>query len=318
MGERPKGPMPEDWRPTTAVGNALLLDILERLDQHRREDTLPRSPRGLFYDLRPSGMGHGLTYVKQPAMVRVGNANRKADPTHMSPADVQEMLVKARRAGLVRENWIEDTRAPRPDVPYYDDTTAEEEAESILNLIRNPSLDYSPQDGQPVHLELLVEAAGLIGRIARVAGPYGVPVYSGGGFDGLKGKRALAQRAADRDVPTIVLRITDYDEHGLRIAESSALDSHAWAVRYYGAEPDQLEFRRIALTEQQAVDADLLDTAGKAEADGLPVPVMDAIVRDAIEDEQDPDIRQENADRADRERARITGLVLAALNGGDQ
>jgi hypothetical protein len=37
-------------------------------------------------------------------------------------------------------------------------------------------------------------------RIARIADPYGVPVYSGGGFDGLKGKRQIATRAMERQV----------------------------------------------------------------------------------------------------------------------
>ena len=60
MGERPKGPLPADWRPPSHWENLLLDDILDRLAQHSREGTLPRSPRGLFYDLRPHGMGRGL------------------------------------------------------------------------------------------------------------------------------------------------------------------------------------------------------------------------------------------------------------------
>ena len=41
---------------------------------------------------------------------------RRADPTEIGPVQVQEMLVKMRRALIVRESWIEDTRAPQPQV----------------------------------------------------------------------------------------------------------------------------------------------------------------------------------------------------------
>ena len=313
MGERPKGPMDPGWQPADEVGQALMHDILDRLQQHYREDTLPRSPRGLFYDLRPSGMGHGLTYTKQPRMVRVGNSNRRADPTEIGPVQVQEMLVKMRRAGMVDESWIEDTRAPEPDAPYYSNATAEDRVESLLRQIRNPLITWDPQIGQESYIELAVEAAGLVGRIARIAGPYGVPVYSGGGFDGLKGKRAVAERAADREVPTVVLRISDYDTHGLRIAEAAAADSSAWSENEHGMPWDWLEFERIALTEDQAADAGVLDADGKAEADALPVQTMDAIVRDAIEARQDPAVRQANRERAAEETGRVTELVLAGL-----
>jgi hypothetical protein len=332
MGERPKGPIDRSWTPPSAWQQALLRDIIARLNQHNDEDTLPRSPRGLFYDLRPNGMGNGLTYVKQPQMWCVRGEHviegegrcqahrgpsRRVDETHISPKHVQETLVLARRAGLVRENWIEDTRAPTPDVPYYSDSYAEDLVDALVDEIRHPNITWSPQNGQDVYLEVLVEAAGLIGRTARVCRPYGVPVYSGGGFDGLKGKRAFASRAAERQVPTVVLRISDYDDHGLMMSESTAADCEAWAIMYYGCDPDKLTFERIALTYEQADANDLLDAAGKAEADGLPVPVMDAILRDAIEARQDPDIAARNIERAEEETARVTELVLAALNGGE-
>jgi hypothetical protein len=315
--------MDATWEPPSEWERALRRDIMARLQQHSREDTLPRSPRGLFYDLRPSGLGNGLTYIKQPRMTVVGHTsagkaiNRRADPFEISPVQVQECLARMRRALQVPEQWIEDTRAPNPDVPYYSNDTAEERADSLLNQINDAYIAFSPQNGQPVFLEVLAEAGGLVGRLARVARPFGVPVYSGGGFDGLKGKRAFAQRAADRDVPTVVLRVSDFDWHGLMMSESTAADCVAWAVNYHGSDPDDLTFERIALTEEQAEDADLLDEAGKAEVEGLPVPVMDAILTAAIESYQDAGIRQANRERGAAESARVTGLVLAGLNGGD-
>lgn len=38
------------------------------------------------------------------------------------PAAVQEVLVLARRAGIVREWWVADERAPDPHVPSYDES----------------------------------------------------------------------------------------------------------------------------------------------------------------------------------------------------
>jgi hypothetical protein len=74
-----------------------------------------------------------------------------------------------------------------------------------------------------------------------------------------------------------------------------------------------LTFERIALTVAQAEAAGVIDSAGKAEADALPVPVMDAIITEAIEEYQDAQTREDNAREAAEESARVTGLVLAGL-----
>lgn len=151
------------------------------------------------------------------------------------------------------------------------------------------------QADQDVFVEVWCEAADLSGRLAVVADPYGVPVYSGGGFDGLKGKRAAAARAASRSVPTIALQIGDFDVHGGWIFGAVAEDAAAWVPSYLpdapssrsgpwtyrsgaervtlhdGDETVLLDVRRFAVTEAQ-IEAGLaeLDDDGKAEADQLP------------------------------------------------
>jgi hypothetical protein len=50
---------------TTPLAEAVLADLIARFAQHKAEDTLPRGPRGIFYDLRPNGMGNGVTYRKK-------------------------------------------------------------------------------------------------------------------------------------------------------------------------------------------------------------------------------------------------------------
>jgi hypothetical protein len=61
MARRPRGALP-DWRPKTPRQKAILADLVARYEQHQAEGTLPRGPRGIFYDLRPNGMGNGVTY----------------------------------------------------------------------------------------------------------------------------------------------------------------------------------------------------------------------------------------------------------------
>ena len=56
-----------------------------------------------------------------------------------------------------------------------------------------------------------------------------MPVYSGAGFDGIKGKRAFAERAVAREVPTFVLNAGDFDRHGQNIYVAAAEDAVAWA-----------------------------------------------------------------------------------------
>jgi hypothetical protein len=169
MPTRPRGPL-NGWQPTSTRQRAILADLTARYQQHDREDTLPRSGRGIFYDLRPAGLGHGVTYAKGAP-----------GPMRANPAVVQEVLVLARRSGIIPERWVADARAPDPiTVASYDD--ADDFARLVAAEARAFRLD--PQRGQPVHVEVWCEAEDLAARLARVAGPYGVPVYAGAATGG--------------------------------------------------------------------------------------------------------------------------------------
>ena len=262
MPKRPRGPL-NGWQPHTARQRAILADLADRYAQHHREDTLPRSGRGIFYDLRPRGFGNGVTYAKGAP-----------GPMRANPAAVQEVLVLARRAGIIPESWVADARAPDPiTVASYDDADAF--ARLVAAEARAFRLDL--QRGQPQHVEVWSEAEDLAPRLARVAGPYGVPVFAGGGYGGLKSRRQLAARALARDVPTVVGVVTDLDDDGRRIFASAAEDAAAWAAAE-GAPDGWLRFARLAVTVDQARTHDVLDPDGTAEADALPVPALDAIV----------------------------------------
>jgi hypothetical protein len=113
MTVRPRGPEP-GWQPGTARQKGILADLIDRYRQHGREVTLPRGGRGIFYDLRPGGMGNGVTYrkpdSKHPIKATGDLPGFGAMEAH--PDAVQEVLVHARRAGLIPEQWVADTRAP--------------------------------------------------------------------------------------------------------------------------------------------------------------------------------------------------------------
>ena len=310
MTPRPRGALP-GWKPRTARQKGILADLIARYAQHREEDTLPRGPRGIFYDLRPNGMGNGIAYRKpdsqHPIKAKLGLPGFA--PMEAHPEAVREVLVLARRAGIIPEWWVADERAPDALAAGFDES-ADAEAEAIARRIEHAAewFNLDRQDGQPVYIEVLCEAADLMPRLYRVSEDYSVPVYSGGGFDGLKGKRAFADRADERDVPTVVLHIGDRDVPGENIFRAAAEDAIAWA------KPDTLRFERLALTVEQADEHDLLDADGKAEVDGLPVPVMDRLLIDAIEALQVPARREELLERERAERERLPDAIRTMLD----
>lgn len=308
MPVRPRGPQ-RGWYPSAPRQVGILRDLVARYQQHEREGTLPRGGRGIFYDLRPNGMGNGVTYTKPDSAHPVSGFG----PMEAHPAAVQEVLVMARRAGLIREDWVADTRAPDPIVQSWDDS-ASSVADSIAwwadNAARHFKMD--PQDGQAQFTEMWCEAADLAPRIARIVEPFGVPVYSGGGFDGLKGKRAVASRASTRSVPTRVLHIGDRDPHGEMIFTAVSEDAGAWALPLTGA-PEWLVFERLALTFDQAEEHGLLDSDGKAEADSLPVQVLDQIITDRLNALIDADELAAMREREEEQRDAMPGEIHRAL-----
>jgi hypothetical protein len=302
MGERPKGPQ-LDWDPDgdqrSDRQKALAQDIIARYQQHEREGTLPRGGRGIFYDLRPTGMGHGLTYRKKNTEPQEFG-DMEAHETH-----VADLLLMLRRALIIPESWVADAHAPDPlIIPSYDD------AQDFASETMARAQEFQPnlQKDQDVYLVLWCEAADLMPRITQISTPYGVNVFSGGGSDGLKIKTRIAREAASRGIPTIIGHIGDRDDAGERnIYRPLVRDTVAWVEKWFGlAKPDGwlpqgipsrpggwLDWKRLALTVQQARDWDLLDDHGKAEADGIPVPELDALLRRWFRQHLDADIRRQ-------------------------
>ena len=292
---------------------------MDRLRQHVAEDTIPRGGRGLFYDLRPHGMPgnpRGVIYTKHPKIKGKGS-------TEANPYYVTDQLSKMRRVWnpyteewLMPEWWVADGRAPDPLTPS-ETPDADCAAKDVAHYIAN--LWLARQAGQSIYLELRCEAQDLMQRIARVALPYGVCVYSGSGMDGLKPKKEAAERAAQRNVPTLIGHLADCDLKGGDIHDAFAEDVMAftqWHRKYQGAR-GSLSVQRLGLTSEQATEHDLLDSEGKAELDGLPVPVLDALVRGFIEGHLDPSIARAVVQAEPKMRSDAARLVLRKVKKED-
>jgi hypothetical protein len=282
--------------PRSPRADAVIADLLDRLAQHHREDTLPRGPRGMFYDLRPYGIpgnSRGIGYTKHPTPQQQGKGGMGATPEYVTDTLglMRRVWDPETREWLVPEDWISDGRMPDPVCP-----SEVEDADEAARICRYyiEGLLLARQAGQQVFLEIRTEAADLMPRIARIANPYGVSVYSGSGMDGLKTKKEAAERAARRKIPTLCGHLADYDDSGGNIADAFAEDAMAFAKwhRDYGEGTGALHVVRLALTEAQAIEHGLLDDDGTAEVDGLPVPVLDALVRNWIESHLDAAIQR--------------------------
>ena len=312
---RPRGWIRFEDLPDSPKARAVRADIFDRFHQHNDEDTLPRGGRGIFYDLRPHGMpgnARGVTYLKYPT--EKGRNSMQASPEY-----VQDQLAWMRRVWnreteewLINEEWISDSRAPAPIGP---NECSDAELEAMLIALSIEQLHSARQAGQSVCLEIWCEAADLMPRIARVASDYGVKVYSGGGMDGLKPKKEAAERAARREVPTMIGHLADYDKHGGYIRNAFEEDSLAFCDwhREHEDAPGSISIVPLGLTLAQAQAHDLLDAYGKAELDGLPVPVLDAIVRNFIESNLDMKIQRQVIKAEPDMRLEVARQVLRKL-----
>jgi hypothetical protein len=263
---RPRGFAP--WRPH-ADSAALITEVRNVLDEYR--DHLPLTLRQIFYRL----VGKSLLPKHESAYSRLC-----------------ELMNRARRAGLVDFEAIRDdgvTIAGGSDLVNRQD---------VIDLLKNyaQTVTLDRQAGQPQRLQIWCEAAGMVPQLRRVADPYGVPVISSGGFDSLTVKHDMGRQLAER--PTVVLHIGDHDPSGVHMFSSLAEDVQAFAEAY-AIGFHRIEFVRLAVTPEQALDLDLPSTPPKAtdnrsfsgadtwQCEALPPDELARIVETAITDRLD-------------------------------
>jgi hypothetical protein len=240
----------------------------------RYEAQLPLTNRQIFYILVGSEEG----YPK----------------TEQAYARLCEYLNRARRAGMI------DFSAIRDDGTQSVGDRGWNSPGQWMRAIRNYAENYRHNltDGQPYHIELWVEAGGMVPQAAAVAGDYGIITYSAGGFNGLTDKYETAQRLAAQEMPCVVLHCGDYDPSGLSILDSLAQDVSEFC---YGLGKHDVEFRRVVVTPRQISQYNLptapqkgTDNRGEymaetVQAEALPPDTLAAEIRAAIEDLTDLD-----------------------------
>jgi hypothetical protein len=180
------------------------------------------------------------------------------------------------------------------------------------------------QHGQERYLEVWVEAAGMAPMVGRVArDDYGVPVYSSGGFDSVTAKYQAAARMRDRDVPTTVLHIGDYDPSGVALFEAVDEDVTAMFLDLLSElEEDAPEFVRVAVLgdhiEQYGLETappkktdkrSTFTDSRTVQAEAFAPDQLQELVRSAILARLDGDVFAQVLEQERLERGRLNDLL---------
>src|SRR5258707_14333292 len=91
------------------------------------------------------------------------------------------------------------------------------------------------QAGQTRRLALWCEASGMVPQLQRIADPFGIGVYSSGGFDSVTAKHQISQLWTD--APVTALHIGDHDPSGVHCFSSLSEDVASFADHYGGDVP---------------------------------------------------------------------------------
>jgi hypothetical protein len=281
------------WRPQakTRLLLAQVEAVLQEYAQH-----LPLTVRQIFYRLVAQ---HG--YAKtETAYERLGNH-----------------LVRARRAKLIPFDSIRDDGVVTIHTDFYGDV-ADFHDETAR---RAQAYRRDRQAGQDQYIELWCEAAGMIQQLARVADRYSVPVYSCGGFASLTANYDIAERALDRNVPTVLLHVGDFDPSGESIFESMAEDAAAFVEADRVIHTLGIEAVRVALTAGQLKHYELPTAPAKAtdsrskrwegetcQLEALDPSTLASVVDAAITEWLDEDTFDEELDREREDRAELLAL----------
>jgi hypothetical protein len=178
--------------------------------------------------------------------------------------------------------------------------------------------------GQPIHIEVWCEAAGMIFQLADVAHEFSIPVYSSSGFDSLTAKKELADRICEIDKPTIILHLGDYDPSGESIFTSAAEDVAAFVRGDRTLATTDVWFQRVALTAAQVAQFGLptvppktSDSRAKAwsgdtcQLEALPPDKIADLLRKAIVEAIDFKQYRQDCEVEKIERARIAAALPA-------
>ena len=228
-------------------------------------------------------------------------------------AAVQDLLTRARYAGLIDWDAIEDrNREPERRRDWASARNLVTEAAQAFRLDR--------WKGQPFYVEMWVEKAALAGVLAPVVDAYHVTLMVNRGYSSASAMKESADRIRARCAPygpherPVVLYVGDHDPSG----EDMVRDVRARLVEF--GVPDWIDVRKVALTMAQVEEynpppnpAKLSDSraaeyiakhgASSWEVDALPPDALDVLLRRTInayvdKDKMDAQITRENKIKA--------------------
>jgi hypothetical protein len=128
---------------------------------------------------------------------------------------------------------------------YYDD--AEDFLASLRHRAENFQLNRTA--GQPVQLVVTCESVGMVPQLERVVAPYGISVFSCGGFDSTTSQHSFANDVVDHSRDTEVLHIGDHDWWGHKIHNALAENVIKFAAEL--GNDNKVTFSRLAVTPAQ-------------------------------------------------------------------
>jgi hypothetical protein len=250
---RERGFMP-GWEPARTKNNCerVVLDAaIDQINRFRSAGLLPTTPRTIMYRLRAAGLVHPKKGVPYSAL--------KKD---LLDGTVGDVLNKARRAGIVSFNDIDDGRVMAEIPTMYDDE------DDFLNTLR-AGIDefcYDLTVDQPVRQEVWMEAKGSVALLSRICvDERGIRVYSSGGDPSVRAQLLTAQRAVNdwraHKRPQIIWQIGDFDGGGVTNFHAFRENVIAFAIAH---EPGiDINVVRLMLTEDQVIDDAFVEPSGR-------------------------------------------------------
>jgi hypothetical protein len=242
---------------------------------------------------------------------------------------LSDLLIRARLAGDVGMDSIEDETRPITTITTWTDAAAfvKDESRHFLRGYRRDLLR-----GQQNHIEILVEKNAIRRHIEKVAEEYGIPCSTGRGYSSLTPRWELVKRFVHSKKARLVLLIlSDFDPDGEEIAASfprslrddfgiSNLTAHKVAlsgddVRKYNL-PSDMKAKKSSPNYKKFVERHGVHVA---ELDAAPVTLLQDKLRDAIQASLDMDIFRAELDKERMDAAEILAtkkIVVETLKGG--
>lgn len=291
---RPKGYA--DWKPKRETLETLgaVVEILQEYKQY-----LPMTARQIFYRLVG---GYGFP------------------KTERAYKNLCNHLVRARRAQMIPFGVIRDDETiNKPPFDFANPT-------AFWNYQIQLAEEYQRerQHSQDQFIEVWCEAGGMVPQLTHITHPFGVPVHSAGGFLSVTAVHEIAKRITEREVPTVLLHIGDFDPSGDSIYQVIAEDVGAF-VQGMDAPDEHFQPRRLAVREEHIKEYNLEtappkgtdsrspkwqreNTENTAQAEAFPPDVLADLLKTAVEGYFDFDILERTEAQEKLESGKLVDL----------